>query len=112
MKKSWFDTLDISITVCNSKGKIIYMNRKSEDGLKKYGGYNLIGQSLYDCHSENSRDIIRSMIKEQKENIYITEKSGIKTLICQKPVYDNTRFKGIMEIAIDLPPDMAILTRD
>ena len=112
MKQEWFDTLDAGITVCDEKGIIKYMNEKAADNLNKYGGFKLLGSNLLDCHSEASRKIIQEMLKNASENIYTTEKNGIKEFICQKPIFENGKFAGIIEITIVLPGEMPHHIRD
>lgn len=112
MRQEWFDTLDAGITVCDEKGIVTYMNEKAADNLSKYGGFKLLGSNLLDCHSELSRKIIQKMLKNASENIYTTEKGGIKELICQKPVFEKGEFAGIIEITIVLPKEMPHHIRD
>jgi hypothetical protein len=106
MKKEWFHSLDAAITICDKKGVIVYMNRKSIESFKKEGGKNLLGTSLLDCHPGGSRKTIEKMLKLKKENIYSIEKEGVKKLIVQKPVFEHGDFAGLMEISIVLPKEM------
>jgi transcriptional regulator with PAS, ATPase and Fis domain len=106
MKKEWIHGLDAAITICDKKGIIVYMNRKSAESFAKEGGKKLIGSSLIDCHPEESKKILMEMLKTGKENIYSIEKNGIKKLIVQKPVYEHGHFAGFMEMSIVLPHEM------
>jgi transcriptional regulator with PAS, ATPase and Fis domain len=107
MKKEWMHSLDMAITICDTKGLIVYMNRKSIESFEKEGGKKLMGSNLLDCHPENSRNILIEMLKTHKENIYSIEKNGKKKIIVQKPVYEHGNFAGIMEMSIALPDEMA-----
>ncbi len=106
MKKEWLHSLDSAITVCDKKGIIVYMNRKSAEAFEKDGGKKLIGTNLLECHPEESRKMLEEMLKTQKEHIYTIEKKGLKKLILQKPVFDHGVFDGFMEMSIVLPADM------
>ncbi len=103
---NWDKETDIAITVCDENGIITYLNDKSADDLKKYGGQSLVGKSLFDCHNEKSNEIIRFILKEHKPNLYTTEKKGLKKFICQTPIFENGVFKGISEMVFELPADM------
>jgi transcriptional regulator with PAS, ATPase and Fis domain len=106
MKKEWIHSLDAAVTICDKKGIIVYMNRKSIVSFEKEGGRRLIGTNLLDCHPGESRNILEEMLKTHKENIYSIEKNGIKKIIVQKPVYEHDSFAGFMEISIILPEEM------
>jgi PAS domain S-box-containing protein len=106
MKKEWFHSLDAAITVCDKNGIIVYMNRQSAEVFSKEGGKKLIGKSLFDCHNEEAASKLREMLKSQKENIYSIEKSGVKKIIVQKPVYDHGNFDGVIEMSIVIPAEM------
>jgi transcriptional regulator with PAS, ATPase and Fis domain len=106
MNQEWIDTLDAAITICDKKGIIKYMNEKAMAGFSKYGGRNLLGSNLLDCHSESSKEILKEMFVKASERIYTTEKEGIKKLICQKPIFEKGKFAGIIEMVIILPSKM------
>ena len=106
MKKEWLHGLDVAITICDKKGIIVYMNRKSIESFEKEGGKKLIGSNLLDCHPGESRKILAEMLKAEKENIYSIEKNGVKKLIVQKPVFEHGSFAGFMEMSIVLPHEM------
>ena len=54
MKKiDWLNEIENEVTISDTEGIIIYMNKKSIHNFSKYGGENLIGSSLYDCHPES-----------------------------------------------------------
>lgn len=76
METNWFKEAEISLTVADKEGKIIYMNDLANLTFAKYG--DLIGRSLYECHSENSNSKIKLMLKEGSSNIYTIEKLGKK----------------------------------
>ncbi len=106
MSISWVKEFYSAVTICDSEGKIIYMNDKAALMFSKDGGYNLIGTSLFDCHSEQSNEIIKSLMIENKSNSYTIEKNGIKKLIHQSPWYEDGKLKGLVEISIEIPFEM------
>lgn len=102
----WAKEIPSAITICDLDGKIIYMNEKSAKVFKDDGGYKLIGQNLFACHSNESNEKIKQIIAEQKPNTYTIEKAGKKKLIHQAPWYENGEFKGLVEFSIEIPSEM------
>ncbi len=106
MNINWVKEFNSAVTICDTEGTIIYMNDKAASMFSKDGGYNLIGTSLFDCHSEQSNEIIKNLMIENKSNSYTIEKNGIKKLIHQSPWYENGKLKGLVEISIEIPFEM------
>lgn len=106
MKENWEKEFPIAITICDLEGKIVDMNNRSAEVFKDDGGYNLIGQNLFDCHSENSVEIIKDLLANNRTNIYTIEKNGVKKLIYQSPWYENGDIKGLVELSIEIPFEM------
>lgn len=101
---NWAHELPIAITVTDAEANIIYMNDKSVATFEKYG--DIMGQSLYDCHSPASAIIIRKLLAEGGTNTYSIEKNGIKKLIWQSAWFTEGKISGLVEISIVLPEDM------
>ncbi len=108
---NWADEFDASITVCDTKGIIVYMNKYAIQQFKKYGGENLLGSSLFDCHSEQSGIKLREMMDEQSENIYTTENKGVKRMIMQMPWKLNGEFCGLVEITFMIDSQIPNIVR-
>ncbi len=106
MISDWIMGLDFAITICNLEGEIVYMNSKSQEVFAKWGGGNLIGKSLFNCHSPKSVDTIKRLMSEGKSNTYTIEKGGIKKLIHQTPWYNEGKVAGMVELSIVLPDEM------
>jgi len=104
--------LPFAITLCNSDGIITYMNDRSLETFKEDGGEKLIGQNLFDCHSEKSKIQLKEMFKDEKENFYTIQKGGRKKMIYQFPVYSDEQFTGFGEISIVIPEEMPHFNRD
>ena len=110
--KNWADNIPHPLTICNEKGVILYMNPKSIENFKKYGGSELLGYNLIDCHPEPSKSKLKEMLKNKTGQIYTIEKRGQKTLIHQFPWFESGDYKGFMELSIKLPGDLKNNIRD
>ena len=108
----WSEEFEGSITICNREGLITYMNDASKKQFMKYGGIDLLGTNLLDCHPEPSRSKLAEMLKTPGTNTYTTEKSGIKKIIHQSPLYENGVFSGLIEISFVLPQPLPHFIRD
>ena len=106
MKLDWIKNLPAAVTVCDMNGTIIYMNEKSTKTFEDDGGYQLIGKSLFNCHSEQSNKIIKELLNEGKSNSYTIEKNGIKKMIYQTPWFENGSIMGLVEITFEIPFDL------
>ena len=106
MNADWAKEINVAITVSDREGNIIEMNDKSADVFSKYGGRNLIGQRLNDCHSERSVDIMNEIIRSKSTNVYTIEKNGVKKLIYQTPWYINGEYAGLVELSMVIPENL------
>ena len=107
----WAKELKSAVTLTDISGTVIYMNDKSVETFSNEGGPELIGKNLYDCHNENSRNIINRIINDKEPNIYTIEKNGVKKLIYQAPYFVNGECAGLTEISIVLPENMPHFVR-
>ncbi len=57
-----------AVVICNLQHTIIYMNPTAIEHYSKRGGAALIGQSILDCHNENSGVIINKVVDWFKSN--------------------------------------------
>lgn len=107
MKSDWIKNLSVAITICDTEGKIIYMNEKACKTFEKDGGPKLIGKNVLDCHPEPARSKLKKMLETAQTNCYTIEKNGVKKLIYQTPWYDeNNNYGGLVEFSIDIPFEM------
>ncbi len=93
--KSVLDNDRAPVVICNLNHIIVYMNKVSMNKYSKYGGDNLIGKSLLDCHNQNSRDTIEKVIswfKESKDNnmIYTYKNPAEKRDVYMVALRDDT----------------------
>jgi len=103
---NWVEEFNGAITVCDVKGVIVYMNQYSIKQFEKYGGEKLLGSNLLDCHPEPSKTKLKRMLKDQSENIYTSEKNGVKKMILQTPWMERGVFCGLVEISFQLETKM------
>jgi transcriptional regulator with PAS, ATPase and Fis domain len=109
---NYWDEYPSAVTICNTQGIVVYMNNKAKSTFNKYGGEQLIGKSLFDCHQPRSVEIIRSLMDSGQTNTYTITKNGIKKLIHQSPWYVDSKVAGLIEISIELPENMPHHNRD
>ena len=96
----------MAVTVCDKKGIIVYMNRKSASTFQADGGLDLVGKSLLECHPALAREKLLTMLREQKANTYTIEKKGLHKLIHQTPWFENGKFSGLIEFSFEIPVEI------
>ena len=106
MSIEYFKQLDTAVTVCDRAGIILYMNEKACETFKKYGGRDLIGRNVFDYHNQNSCEIIKRLLTEDKSNTYTITKNNIKKLIHQTTWHEDGKIMGLIEFSLELPEVM------
>jgi len=106
MDNNWSKELPIAITVTDKNGVIIEMNDRSAETFAKYGGIELLGKPLNDCHNPRSQEIIAGLSENKTTNVYTIEKNGVKKLIFQSPWFSNGEYAGLVELSMIIPEDM------
>ena len=69
--KSVLEADRAAVVICDLEHTIIYMNPVAIERYAKWGGKDLMGKSLLNCHNEKSREIIQKVIdwfKASKDN--------------------------------------------
>lgn len=107
----WYKELKVAVTIIDNDGKILEMNDKSREVFQKYGGGELIGRSVFACHSPASRQKMGEMIANQATNCYTIEKNGVKKLVYQTPWYQDGQCGGLVELSLEIPFDMPHFVR-
>lgn len=97
----WAKEMNCAVTVCDTKGIILYMNDKACQTFAKYG--NLIGKNLLTCHNAQSQEKIHEMLQTGGSNAYTIEKNGIKKMIYQTAWFNEGIVGGLVEISMELP---------
>jgi transcriptional regulator with PAS, ATPase and Fis domain len=90
-------------TVCDLDGIVVAMNEKSADMFQRYGGKDLVGKSLLDCHPEPARSKLVSLLQTGESNVYTIEKNGVKKLIYQAPWHVDGKRSGMIECVLEIP---------
>lgn len=109
---AWVDEFEGAITVCDTEGVIVALNRSAEQMFAEDGGAALVGRSLFDCHPEHANVTIRRLLVERTSNAYTVEKQGKRKLIYQAPWYRDGQFAGLLELSLDLPAELRNIVRD
>ena len=99
--KDFFENVAVSMTVCDTEGKVVYQNQRAVEALGEARGHN-----LEECHKATSWVKIQEMISEGTTNAYTIEKRGVRKLIYQTPWYEDGKVAGLVEYSIVLPDDM------
>ena len=101
MMYEWAKSMNCNVTVCDTEGKIIFMNEKS---IAMYG--NIIGNNLFKCHNPHSQEKIKELLATGGTNIYTIEKNGIKKMIYQTAWFEDGVVGGLTEITFEIPEEM------
>lgn len=101
MNFDYYKSINISITICDTEGIVVYQNKKS---LATFG--DKVGQSMMPCHQQRSQDIIHHLLDDAATNVYTIDKKGVKKMIYQTPWFEDGVVKGLIEFSIVLPEEM------
>ncbi len=112
LQENWTDSFPGAITVCDTKGTITEMNNGAKEQFHKYGGEQLIGSNLLDCHPEPARSKLKDMLENQVKNIYITQTKDEKKLVIQTPLYQNGEYSGFIELSLKFSGEIPVLDRN
>jgi hypothetical protein len=100
-----------SVMVCDLQGIVLEMNLKAANVYRDFGGMELVGKNLLDCHPEPARSKLVKLLESGESNVYTTAKNGIKKLIYQAPWYRDGRRWGMVELALEIPLDLPHFAR-
>jgi transcriptional regulator with PAS, ATPase and Fis domain len=107
----WDEDFPSPVTVCDMEGIIIAMNRQARKNFKKWGGKELIGKSLYSCHSRRSGDIIRRLLGSGEKNVYVVQDKKGSRIVQQIPWYKGDTMAGLVEIITPFTGELAVKDR-
>jgi transcriptional regulator with PAS, ATPase and Fis domain len=107
----WIQEFPASITVCDRDGVLLEMNDRAAETFAQDGGRYLIGRNLLDCHPEPARSKTQRLLESGTMNAYTIEKQGVKKLIYPAPWYRDGKYSGLVELSIELPPDLPHFVR-
>jgi len=101
----WFDQLPCSVTVCDSKYRILYLNDRSAEVNASDGGKSLVGKNLLDCHPPEAAAKLRKVMKSVRPNVYTVENEGVRKVVYQSHWKSRGKLAGLVEITFELPLD-------
>ncbi|MFZ2961185.1 MAG: PAS domain-containing protein [Candidatus Ozemobacteraceae bacterium] len=102
----WTEEFPGAITVTDTQGIILSMNRRARETFEKPGQESLIGKSLFGCHPEPARTRLREMYAAPRPNSYTVSKKGVKKFIHQAPWYKEGVYGGYVELSLIIPEAM------
>ena len=108
----WVQEFEGAVTVCDTAGLIVAMNRRAEQMFARDGGPALMGTNVLDCHPAQARATIERLLAERISNVYTVEKQGRRKLIYQAPWQVDGEFRGLLELSLDLPDELPVKVRD
>jgi transcriptional regulator with PAS, ATPase and Fis domain len=108
---NWVEEFPGMISVCDTEGIILAMNRNEIEHYKDKGGEKLIGTNLFDCHKERSVKIIKRLMETQKTRVYTVEEKGKKELVIQSPWYQDGKYSGLVEIVVPIEGEIQRIVR-
>ncbi len=111
-ENSWVREFPGAITVCDRAGIILEMNELAIRLFAKYGGRELIGKNVCDCHPDHARGKLENLLKTGQCNVYSIEKDGVKWLLYQSPWYSKGDYAGFVELALQVPSEIPHLPRN
>lgn len=97
----FFKEINVSITISDTEGNVVYMNDKAKSVFSDMVGKNMMG-----CHKASSQETIKRLINEKETNVYTIQKGDVKKMIYQTPWYVDGEIKGLIEYSIILPENM------
>ena len=98
----WVEDFPGAITVCNSAGKILELNRSAAESFRTQGGKKLIGSNLMDCHPEPARSKLKRLMKKRQTNVYTVTKGRTRKIILQVPWYRGKKYRGFVEVSLKI----------
>ena len=61
--KSMIDEDKAAVVICDTEHKIIYMNPAACENYSKWGGAELLGKNLLECHNSRSQEMIHKVVE-------------------------------------------------
>lgn len=99
MDFNYLDTVNMSVTVCDRDGIVLYQNdlARANDG-------DVVGKNLFDCHNEHSAKMIRHMLETGSSHTLESIRDGRRKLYHRTPWFDASgAVAGLIEFGIPLP---------
>ncbi len=110
---NWADNIEMTVMHCDTRGRVTYMNKKCGEMFKKFGGMELIGKNIFDCHPEGANAKLKEIMDKRVSHSYSIERDGRKTMLHSFPLLnDKGEYIGFGEITYEIPYDMPHYVRD
>ncbi len=98
-----FDGVSAVIVLADENYIIRYVNDIGVDNYRRFGGRDIVGTSLFDCHNDHSCQVIREIYDgfksgDLKSKIVVQPQDDRVKHIVYLPVFHSDEFKGCMEI--------------
>ena len=103
--EQFFEDIDGAVTICDTEGNVVYMNKRSRETFNKQG-QSMVGQNLMPCHKPRSQAIIRDMLENDHSHCYTITKHGQRKLIFQTPWREEGQVRGLVEFSFVLPDEI------
>jgi len=98
----WVEEYPGSITVCDSSGIVLELNKKSVEVFRAEGGRKLIGSNLLDCHPAPALRTLKRLMRNERTNVYTVTKGRIRKVVLQTPWYKKGKYRGFVEISLPI----------
>jgi len=99
----WFEELPCSITMCDRRYRILYMNDSAAEATASDGGKALIGKNLLDCHPPEAQKKLKRVMASGRPDVYTVEKKGVKEMVYHCHWKKGGRVGGLVELVFVLP---------
>ena len=92
MYKAILDSLTEPVLMADTEHIMVYMNKAAEAQFKDRGGRELLGRSIFDCHNDNSNNMIKEVFRKMQHEGLDEQMTfdGEKKRIFMRAVRDET----------------------
>jgi transcriptional regulator with PAS, ATPase and Fis domain len=101
-KHEWVEEFPGAITVCNSTGIILELNRAAAKSLRSQGGMKLVGSNLMDCHPEPALSKLKRLMRYRQTNVYTVTKGRRRKVVLHSPWYRKGKYRGFVEVSFPI----------
>jgi len=101
-KHEWVEEFPGAVTVCDSAGIILELNKISAELLRDQGGMKLVGTNLLDCHPAPALRKLKGMMKYRQTNVYTVTKGRRRKVVLQTPWFQRGKYRGFVEISLPI----------
>jgi transcriptional regulator with PAS, ATPase and Fis domain len=110
-RHDWIDEFPAAITVCDSAGLILELNKEAVESFRTQGGKKLLGSNLIDCHPEAARRKLMRLMKKHQTNVYTVTRGSSRKIVLQAPWYKRKRYRGFVEVSLKIHAEIPNIKR-